>query len=119
MKLNEAIQENDEVFLIFEYMSLDTTALRMQTTTFEKFKGLWKTLTEGTWSYAFDGLGMSLLLTWNPAFQVCAVSKSVATFLTYPAIRCKVTIQAGDPNDDDGGGAQVIYHNPHDWCISV
>ncbi|KAF4376161.1 hypothetical protein G4B88_004965 [Cannabis sativa] len=64
----------------------DTTALRMQTTTFEKFKGLWKTLTEGTWSDAFDGLGMSLLLTWNPAFQVM--------------------IQAGDPNDDDGGGAQ-------------
>ncbi|KAM6559312.1 hypothetical protein CsatA_028551 [Cannabis sativa] len=106
--------------------SLDTTALRMQTTTFEKFKGLWKTLTEGTWSDAFDGLGMSMLLTWNPDLEPCflafvlgAVSKSVATFLTYPSIRCKVMIQAGDPNDDDGGGAQVIYHNPHDWCISV
>ncbi|KAF4365826.1 hypothetical protein G4B88_012891 [Cannabis sativa] len=77
----------------------DTTALRMQTTTFEKFKGLWKTLTEGTWSDAFDGLGMSMLLTWNPAFQ----------YFHALSITCKVMIQAGDPNDDDGGGAQEEY----------
>ncbi|KAF4375802.1 hypothetical protein F8388_014524 [Cannabis sativa] len=48
---------------------LDTYALRMQKTTYGKSKGLWKTLTEGIWSDAFDGLGMSLLLTWNPAIQ--------------------------------------------------
>ncbi|KAF4357207.1 hypothetical protein G4B88_025085 [Cannabis sativa] len=119
---------------------LDTAASRMQTTSFGKSKGLWKTLTEGTWSDAFDGLGISLLLTSNPAIQytvfdqlkqrhlgekldkrdkgsspealsafsaflVGAISKSVATFLTYPAIRCKVMIQAADPDDDDDGGA--------------
>lgn len=42
----------------------------MQTSAFGKSKGLWKTLTEGTWSDAFDGLGISLLLTSNPAIQV-------------------------------------------------
>ncbi|KAL5566096.1 hypothetical protein UlMin_029260 [Ulmus minor] len=115
---------------------LDTASSRMQTSAFGKSKGLWKTLTEGTWSDAFDGLGISLLLTSNPsiqytvfdqlkqrllkekqktrekglspealsafsAFVLGAVSKSIATFLTYPAIRCKVMIQAADPDDDD------------------
>ncbi|XP_062006262.1 peroxisomal adenine nucleotide carrier 1 [Rosa rugosa] len=115
---------------------LDTASSRMQTSAFGKSKGLWKTLTEGTWSDAFDGLGISLLLTANPAIQYTvfdqlkqrllkgkqdksakgsspealsafsafvlgAVSKSVATVLTYPAIRCKVMIQAADPDDDD------------------
>ncbi|XP_022719376.1 peroxisomal adenine nucleotide carrier 1-like [Durio zibethinus] len=115
---------------------LDTASSRMQTSAFGKSKGLWKTLTEGTFSDAFDGLGISLLLTSNPAIQYTvfdqlkqrllkkrlkeadkgsspvvlsaftafllgAISKSVATFLTYPAIRCKVMIQAADPDDDD------------------
>ncbi|XP_021281740.1 peroxisomal adenine nucleotide carrier 1 [Herrania umbratica] len=115
---------------------LDTASSRMQTSAFGKSKGLWKTLTEGTLSDAFDGLGISLLLTSNPAIQYTvfdqlkqrllkqklkeagkgsspvflsaftafllgAASKSVATFLTYPAIRCKVMIQAADPDDDD------------------
>ncbi|KAI9185559.1 hypothetical protein LWI28_008381 [Acer negundo] len=115
---------------------LDTASSRMQTTAFGKSKGLWKTLTEGTWGDAFDGLGISLLLTSNPAIQYTvfdqlkrrllkekqdeagkgaspvalsaltafvlgAVSKSIATFLTYPAIRCKVMIQAADPNEDE------------------
>ncbi|KAB1202213.1 Peroxisomal adenine nucleotide carrier 1 [Morella rubra] len=114
---------------------LDTASSRMQTSAFGKSKGLWKTLTEGTWTDAFDGLGISLLLTSNPAIQYTvfdqlkqrlltekqikaghgsspvalsafsafllgAISKSIATFLTYPAIRCKVMIQAVDPNDD-------------------
>ncbi|XP_041018801.1 peroxisomal adenine nucleotide carrier 1-like [Juglans microcarpa x Juglans regia] len=114
---------------------LDTASSRMQTSAFGKSKGLWKTLTEGTWSDAFDGLGISLLLTSNPAIQYTvfdqlkqrllkrkqneagnslsseslsafsafllgAISKSIATFLTYPAIRCKVMIQAVDSNDD-------------------
>lgn len=113
---------------------LDTASSRMQTSAFGKSKGLWKTLTEGTWSDAFDGLGISLLLTSNPAIQYTvfdqlkrrmlkgkqnkaggtspqalsafvafvlgAVSKSIATVLTYPAIRCKVTIQAADPNEN-------------------
>ncbi|CAN1219970.1 Peroxisomal adenine nucleotide carrier 1 [Linum perenne] len=100
---------------------LDTASSRMQTSAFGKSKGLWETLTEGEWSNAFDGLGISLLLTSNPAIQVSltcdafeliiekvkkyrpkayetlsaftafllgALSKSIATFLTYPAIRC-------------------------------
>ncbi|MBA0574209.1 hypothetical protein Golob_001438 [Gossypium lobatum] len=100
---------------------LDTASSRMQTSAFGKSKGLWKTLTEGTLSDAFDGLGISLLLTSNPAIQYTvfdqlkqrllkqklkkadhdsspvvlsaftafllgAMSKSIATFLTYPAI---------------------------------
>ncbi|CAM8921033.1 unnamed protein product [Rhodiola kirilowii] len=114
---------------------LDTASSRMQTSAFGKSKSLWKTLTDGTWSEAFDGLGISLLLTSNPAIQYTvfdqlkarhlriqseksngasseslsafsafvlgAVSKSIATFLTYPAIRCKVMIQAADP--ESGG----------------
>ncbi|KAF3454462.1 hypothetical protein FNV43_RR04909 [Rhamnella rubrinervis] len=114
---------------------LDTASSRMQTTAFGKSKGLWGTLTEGTWSDAFDGLGISLLLTSNPAIQYTvfdqlkqrmlkgkqtigdkgssaealsafsafvlgAVAKSIATVITYPAIRCKVMIQAADPDND-------------------
>ncbi|CAI0551446.1 unnamed protein product [Linum tenue] len=111
---------------------LDTASSRMQTSAFGKSKGLWDTLTEGDWSNAFDGLGISLLLTSNPAIQYTvfdqlklkflkgnqaslsaftafllgALSKSIATCLTYPAIRCKVMIQAAEAdennhNDDD------------------
>ncbi|CAL5330259.1 unnamed protein product [Camellia sinensis] len=115
---------------------LDTASSRMQTSAFGKSKGLWQTLTEGSWSEAFDGLGISLLLTSNPAIQYTvfdqlkqrllnrkqnktekgsspeaisafsafalgAISKSIATILTYPAIRCKVMIQAADSNDDN------------------
>ncbi|KAL2468550.1 Peroxisomal adenine nucleotide carrier 1 [Forsythia ovata] len=114
---------------------LDTASSRMQTTAFGKSKGLWETLTEGSWSDAYDGLGISLLLTSNPAIQYTvfdqlkvrhlkqkqnkmetgsspevlsafsafvlgALSKSIATILTYPAIRCKVMIQAADTNED-------------------
>lgn len=42
----------------------------MQTSAFGKSKGLLETLTEGSWTDAFDGLGISLLLTSNPAIQV-------------------------------------------------
>ncbi|KAJ0079466.1 hypothetical protein Patl1_22645 [Pistacia atlantica] len=110
---------------------LDTASSRMQTSSFGKSKGLLKTLSEGTWSDAFDGLGISLLLTSNPAIQYTvfdqlkrrllkgeqkgssplalsafmafalgALSKSIATVITYPAIRCKVMIQAADSTDD-------------------
>ncbi|KAI8011055.1 Peroxisomal adenine nucleotide carrier 2 [Camellia lanceoleosa] len=48
---------------------LDTASSRMQTSAFGKSKGLWQTLTDGSWSEAFDGLGISLLLTSNPAIQ--------------------------------------------------
>ncbi|KAJ6757208.1 PEROXISOMAL ADENINE NUCLEOTIDE CARRIER 1 [Salix koriyanagi] len=48
---------------------LDTASSRMQTSAFGKSKGLWETLTEGSYSDLFDGLGISLLLTSNPAIQ--------------------------------------------------
>ncbi|KAE8728480.1 Peroxisomal adenine nucleotide carrier 1 [Hibiscus syriacus] len=114
---------------------LDTATSRVQTSGFGKSKGLWKTLTEGSLSDAFDGLSISLLLTSNPAIQYTvfdqlkqrlldqktkkpdhgsspvvlsaftafllgAISKSIATVIIYPAIRCKVMIQAADPDDD-------------------
>lgn len=118
---------------------LDTASSRMQTSEFGKSKGLWKTLSEGTWSDAFDGLGISLLLTTNPsiqytlfdqlklrllkrrqsgeagkdsspavlsaftAFILGALSKTIATCLTYPAIRCKAVIQAADTDEEADG----------------
>ncbi|KAJ6694301.1 hypothetical protein OIU85_005027 [Salix viminalis] len=118
---------------------LDTASSRMQTSAFGKSKGLWETLTEGSYSDLFDGLGISLLLTSNPAIQYTvfdqlklkllktnqnnsektavtlsaftafflgALSKSIATILTYPAIRCKVVIQAADSDDDEANKAQ-------------
>ncbi|KAI3775805.1 hypothetical protein L1987_45559 [Smallanthus sonchifolius] len=113
---------------------LDTASSRMQTSAFGRSKGLQAMLTEGSWSEAFDGLRISLLLTYNPAIQYTvfdqlkqklldrklkkagnrpspeslsafsafllgAISKSIATVLTYPAIRCKVMIQAADSSD--------------------
>ncbi|VAH18853.1 unnamed protein product [Triticum turgidum subsp. durum] len=49
---------------------LDTASSRMQTSAFGKSKGLRATLAEGTWLEAFDGLGISLMLTCNPSIQV-------------------------------------------------
>ncbi|KAG9457937.1 hypothetical protein H6P81_002445 [Aristolochia fimbriata] len=114
---------------------LDTASSRMQTSEFGKSKGLLETLSGRSWSEAFDGLGISLLLTSNPsiqytvfdqlkerllknnqgnpsesapvalsafnAFVLGAVSKSIATCITYPAIRCKVMIQASDSESEE------------------
>lgn len=119
---------------------LDTASSRMQTSSFGKSKSLWLTLTGGSWSEAFDGLGISLLLTSNPAiqytvfdqmkqnamrklvknqtgtsseslsafsaFMLGAISKSIATVLTYPAIRTKVMIQAADSDEDANGNGK-------------
>lgn len=121
---------------------LDTASSRMQTSEFGKSKGLWESLSEGTWSEAISALGISLLLTANPsiqytvfdqlkqrllkgrpskkngtesssealsafsAFVLGAVSKCVATCLTYPAIRCKVMIQAAESDEDGTKEAQ-------------
>jgi hypothetical protein len=49
---------------------LDTASSRMQTSEFGKSKGLWETLSEGSWSEAYDGLAISILLTTNPSIQV-------------------------------------------------
>lgn len=62
--------------LIF-FQPLDTASSRMQTSEFGKSKGLWKSLSESTWSEAFDGLGISLLLTSNPSIQVTEHSFSI------------------------------------------
>ncbi|KAJ4877679.1 Peroxisomal adenine nucleotide carrier 2 [Raphanus sativus] len=107
----------------------------MQTSEFGNAKGFWKTLTEGTWGDAYDGMGITLLLTPNPAIQYTvfdqlkqnlvekrkakankdsspvvissfmafllgAISKTAATVITYPLIRCKVMIQAADDTKD-------------------
>lgn len=121
---------------------LDTASSRMQTSDFGKSKGLWQSLSEGSLSDAFDGLGISLLLTANPsiqytlfdqlknrllkrnmrkqgddvsspealsafsAFVLGAVSKCIATCLTYPAIRCKVMIQSAKSDENDDGKPQ-------------
>ncbi|KAK6139069.1 hypothetical protein DH2020_027192 [Rehmannia glutinosa] len=114
--------------LILVLQPLDTAASRMQTSDFGKSKGLWESLSEGSWTDAFDGLGISFflpqillyrLLKGNmkkqrddisspealsafSAFVLGAVSKCIATCLTYPAIRCKVMIQSAksDENED-------------------
>lgn len=52
------------------FQPLDTASSRMQTSAFGKSKGLRATLAEGTWLEAFDGLGISLILTCNPSIQV-------------------------------------------------
>ncbi|KAK9664800.1 hypothetical protein RND81_14G069300 [Saponaria officinalis] len=115
---------------------LDTASSKMQTSDFGMSKGLWTTLSEGSLSDAYDGLGISLLLTANPsiqytvfdqlknklltrrlsensnsepspqalfastAFLLGALSKSIATCLTYPAIRCKAVIQAAERQEE-------------------
>jgi len=118
---------------------LDNASSKMQTSAFGKSKGLWSTLTEGSLGDAFDAIGISILLTTNPAIQYTvfdqlklrllreknqnarsngavskavalsalsafvlgAISKTVATILTYPAIRCKVMIQSANPDEEE------------------
>lgn len=53
----------------------------MQTSDFGKSKGLWQSLSEGTLSDAFDGLGISLLLTANPSIQVYVSALPIQTLL--------------------------------------
>ncbi|KAL5710322.1 hypothetical protein ACHQM5_020901 [Ranunculus cassubicifolius] len=48
---------------------LDTVSSRMQTSAFGKSKGLLQSFKDNTWSEAYDGLGISLLLTSNPSIQ--------------------------------------------------
>ncbi|RWW22651.1 hypothetical protein GW17_00013134 [Ensete ventricosum] len=136
-KANLVVAAAAGVCTVIVTQPLDTASSRMQTSAFGKSKGLWETLSEGYWSEAYDGLGISLLLTANPAIQYTvfdqlkhkllrkqsikvvpaskesspatlsafsafllgAISKSVATVLTYPAIRCKVMIQSADTED--------------------
>ncbi|KAJ3676292.1 hypothetical protein LUZ60_003704 [Juncus effusus] len=128
---------------------LDTAASRMQTSEFGKSKSLIKTLTGGSFTEAYDAIGISLLLTSNPsiqytvfdqlkqrhlnrqsklsgepsklalsafsAFLLGAVSKTVATVLTYPAIRCKVMIQSAEQQSQENGtenGTSTLVKKP-------
>ncbi|KAL7177696.1 hypothetical protein ACSBR2_030959 [Camellia fascicularis] len=69
-KANLVLAAAAGVCTIVVTQTLNTASSRMQTSEFGKFKGLWKSLSENTWSGAFDGLGISLLLTANPSIQV-------------------------------------------------
>lgn len=135
---------------------LDTASTRMQTSAFGKSKGLWATLTEGSWREAYAGFGASLVLVSNPAIQytvfeqlkefllrpevvvevvgtekarksspkvltafqaflVGALAKTVATILTYPAIRAKIILQATESDEDkakrlNGGSDPNVRH---------
>ncbi|XP_018456361.2 peroxisomal adenine nucleotide carrier 2 [Raphanus sativus] len=134
-KANLLIAAASAAFTNILTQPLDTASSRMQTSEFGNAKGFWKTLTEGTWGDAYDGMGITLLLTPNPAIQYTvfdqlkqnlvekrkakankdsspvvissfmafllgAISKTAATVITYPLIRCKVMIQAADDTKD-------------------
>ena len=43
-------------------------------------------------------------------FMLGAISKSIATYLTYPTIRCKIMVQAADSNDDEAKKAPQKSH---------
>ncbi|KAL7081049.1 hypothetical protein ACP275_14G015600 [Erythranthe tilingii] len=134
---------------------LDTASSKMQTSEFGKSKGLWESLSESTWTEAFDGLGISLLLTANPsiqytafdqlkqrllkektrkrssditspealsalsAFMLGAVSKCIATCITYPAIRCKVMIQSADSDENSDDKSQIKTRKTVSGAISA
>ncbi|KAL7177787.1 hypothetical protein ACSBR2_031033 [Camellia fascicularis] len=70
MKANLVLAATAGACTIVVAQPLNTTSSRMQTTEFGKSKTLWKSLSENTWSEAFDGLCISLLLTANPSIQV-------------------------------------------------
>lgn len=120
----------------------DTISARMQTSKPGESPSLLAVLKEGGLLRAFDGLGVSLLLTCNPAiqytvyeqlkdrllnwkrqkqrsresvemnsglpvvlsafsaFMLGALSKTIATVLTYPAIRCKVLMQRAETDEE-------------------
>lgn len=143
MKANLVIAAAAGACTVVVVHPLDTASSKMQTSEFGKSKGLWKTLSEGSWDEAYDGLAISLILTANPsiqytvfdqlkqkmlkgkmrkkrdsesspealsafsAFVLGAVSKCIATCVTYPAVRCKVTIQSAESQDDVKNEAQV------------
>lgn len=60
---------NSHSLTLLVFQPLDTASSKMQTSEFGKSKGLWKSLSETTWTEAFDSLGISLLLTANPSIQ--------------------------------------------------
>lgn len=131
----------------------DTLSARMQTSRPGECKGFLAMLREGGLRQAYDGMGVSLMLTCNPAIQYTvfeqlktrllqwnssssaskgsksarasappavlsaaaafllgALSKTIATVLTYPAIRCKVLMQRAETAEErrrreDGDGS--------------
>lgn len=79
------VNRKDNILFLFSIQPLDTASSKMQTCEFGKSKGLWKSLSENTWSESFDGLGISLLLTANPSIQV----KWLSTILRHILLKRK------------------------------
>ncbi|CAL5438353.1 unnamed protein product [Camellia sinensis] len=75
---------------------LNTASSRMQTSEFGKSKGLWKSLSENTWSGAFDGLGISLLLTANPSIQVFGALRTTMFILGMISVFVGISLLAPD-----------------------
>ncbi|CAL5438668.1 unnamed protein product [Camellia sinensis] len=75
---------------------LNTASSRMQTSEFGKSKGLWKSLSENTWSGAFDGLGISLLLTANPSIQVFGALRTTMFILGMISVFIGISLLAPD-----------------------
>ncbi|CAL5368614.1 unnamed protein product [Camellia sinensis] len=75
---------------------LNTASSRMQTSEFGKSKGLWKSLSENTWSGAFDGLGISLLLTANPSIQVFGALRTTMFILGMIFVFIGISLLAPD-----------------------
>ncbi|KVI08571.1 Mitochondrial carrier domain-containing protein [Cynara cardunculus var. scolymus] len=73
------------------------TAIITQYTVFDQLK---QRLLDGKLKKAGKGSSPESLSAFS-AFLLGAISKSIATVLTYPAIRCKVMIQAADSSEDD------------------
>ncbi|KAL3700819.1 hypothetical protein R1sor_018841 [Riccia sorocarpa] len=70
----------------------------IQYTVFEQLK--YRLLRKGQLEVAADGVGAApVVLSAFSAFLLGALSKSVATVITYPAIRSKVMIQAAESDD--------------------
>ncbi|CAL5355336.1 unnamed protein product [Camellia sinensis] len=75
---------------------LNTASSRMQTSEFGKSKGLWKSVSENTWSGAFDGLGISLLLTANPSIQVFGALRITMFILGMISVFIGISLLAPD-----------------------
>ncbi|CAL5392950.1 unnamed protein product [Camellia sinensis] len=113
---------------------LDTASSRMQTSAFGKSKGLWKTLSEGTWSEAFDALVYTVFDQLKQRLQRGQLSKKLVsgddsgcrirrrqeegglTEIPKNSIRC-------NPNDLEKGRAtwflQRIRYSDFEDCVKL
>ena len=101
---------------------LDTASSQMQTSSFGQSKGLCTTITGRSWKEAYAGLGISLLLTCNPAIQVSnsienAVLKNVAPMLFTHLKICSLFQSYCKCSVDLVSGAlsNLVAHAAHEW----